>query len=140
MSPKDAIEGMMTSFDAWYRSVGGNQMKNTPNASIAHVLLASVIGTTIEFFDFFAYGTAAVLFFPKLFFPASDPTTALLQSLATFSVAFFARPFGAALFGHFGDRTGRKAMLVVSLLTMGACTVLIGLLPTYASVGALAPL
>jgi metabolite-proton symporter len=115
-------------------------MKNTPNASIAHVLLASVIGTTIEFFDFFAYGTAAVLFFPKLFFPASDPTTALLQSLATFSVAFFARPFGAALFGHFGDRTGRKAMLVVSLLTMGACTVLIGLLPTYASVGALAPL
>jgi metabolite-proton symporter len=115
-------------------------MKSAQNHSVVYVLLASVIGTTIEFFDFFAYGTAAVLFFPKLFFPSSDPTSALLQSLATFSIAFFARPFGAALFGHFGDRIGRKATLVVSLLTMGGCTVLVGLLPTYASVGALAPL
>jgi MFS family permease len=115
-------------------------MKSVQNQSTLHVLLASVIGTTIEFFDFFAYGTAAVLFFPKLFFPASDPTSALLQSLATFSIAFFARPFGAALFGHFGDKLGRKATLVVSLLTMGSCTVLIGLLPTYASIGAFAPL
>lgn len=115
-------------------------MKSAQNHSTVHVLLASVIGTTIEFFDFFAYGTAAVLFFPKLFFPTSDPTSALLQSLATFSIAFFARPFGAALFGHFGDRIGRKATLVVSLLTMGSCTVIVGLLPTYASIGALAPL
>jgi metabolite-proton symporter len=103
------------------------------------VLLASLIGTSIEFFDFYAYATAAVLVFPKLFFPAGDPATAMLQSLATFALAFFARPLGAALFGHFGDRAGRKATLVAALLTMGVSTVLIGLLPTYASIGTLAP-
>src|SRR5689334_15573526 len=104
-------------------------MKSADQRSGVYILIASAIGTTVEFFDFFAFGTAAVLFFPKLFFPASDQTSALLQSLATFSVAFFARPLGAGLFGHFGDRIGRKATLAVSLLMMGGCTVLVGLLP-----------
>ena len=94
-----------------------------------------MIGTTIEFFDFYIYATAAVLVFPTLFFPKQDPATATLQSLATFALAFFARPIGSALFGHFGDRIGRKATLVTALLTMGVSTVLIGLLPTYGSIG-----
>jgi metabolite-proton symporter len=104
------------------------------------VLFASLIGTAIEFFDFYIYATAAVLVFPRLFFPASDPAAATLQSLATFAIAFFARPIGSALFGHFGDRVGRKTTLVAALLTMGISTVAIGLLPTYASVGVVAPL
>jgi metabolite-proton symporter len=104
------------------------------------VLFASLIGTTIEFFDFYIYATAAVLVFPQLFFPAADPASATLQSLATFALAFFARPVGSALFGHFGDRIGRKATLVAALLTMGLSTVLIGMLPTYASIGLAAPL
>ena len=111
-----------------------------PKNSAARVLIASLIGTTIEFFDFYIYATAAVLVFPKLFFPSSDPTSAILQSLATFALAFFARPIGAALFGHFGDRVGRKATLVAALMTMGPSTVAIGLLPTYATIGVAAPL
>jgi len=99
-----------------------------------------MVGTAIEFFDFYIYATAAVLVFPRLFFPASDPTASTLASLATFSIAFIARPFGAALFGHFGDRVGRKTTLVAALLTMGASTVAIGLLPTYAAIGVTAPL
>lgn len=106
----------------------------------ATVLFASLIGTTIEFFDFYIYATAAVLVFPKLFFPAGDPAAATLQSLATFAIAFFARPVGSAVFGHFGDRVGRKATLVAALLTMGLSTVVIGLLPTYATIGTAAPL
>jgi metabolite-proton symporter len=102
------------------------------------ILFASLIGTTIEFFDFYIYATAAVLVFPHLFFPKGDPATAQLQSFATFALAFFARPVGSALFGHFGDRIGRKATLVTALLTMGLSTVCIGLLPTYASIGVLA--
>ena len=85
--------------------------KVTSQNSTRRILLASLAGTTIEFFDFYIYGTAAVLVFPKLFFPAADQTTAILESLATFALAFFARPVGAALFGHFGDRIGRKATL-----------------------------
>ncbi len=104
------------------------------------ILFASLIGTAIEFFDFYIYATAAVLVFPRLFFPAGDPATAMLQSLATFALAFFARPLGSALFGHFGDRIGRKATLVAALLTMGLSTVTIGLLPTYAQIGVAAPL
>src|SRR6202042_1489131 len=107
-------------------------------APTRRILFASMIGTTIEFFDFYIYATAAVLVFPTLFFPKQDPATATLQSLATFSLAFFARPIGSALFGHFGDRIGRKATLVTALLTMGISTVLIGALPTYASVGVFA--
>src|SRR5437660_7723182 len=109
---------------------------NTP----AQVLFASLIGTTIEFFDFYIYATAAVLVFPRLFFPASDPASATLASLATFAIAFLARPIGSALFGHFGDRVGRKVTLVAALLTMGVSTVTIGVLPTYASIGLAAPL
>ncbi|HWT71279.1 MAG TPA: MFS transporter [Oxalicibacterium sp.] len=104
------------------------------------VLFASLIGTTIEFFDFYIYATAAVLVFPKLFFPSSSATAAILQSLATFAIAFFARPVGSAVFGHYGDRIGRKATLVAALLTMGLSTVAIGLLPTYETIGTLAPL
>jgi len=104
------------------------------------VLFASLIGTTIEFFDFYIYATAAVLVFPALFFPASNPTAATLASLATFGIAFLARPIGSALFGHFGDRIGRKTTLVAALLTMGLSTVSIGLLPTYESIGLAAPL
>jgi len=113
--------------------------KTTKN-STRRVLIASLAGTTIEFFDFYIYATAAVLVFPKLFFPSSNPTTATLESLATFALAFIARPFGAALFGHFGDRIGRKATLVAALLTMGCSTFAIGLLPGYDSIGIWAPL
>ena len=108
---------------------------NTPG----QVLFASLIGTTIEFFDFYIYATAAVLVFPELFFPSSDPVSATLASLATFGIAFLARPFGSALFGHFGDRAGRKVTLVAALLTMGLSTVAIGLVPTYATIGVAAP-
>jgi len=110
-----------------------------PN-SARRVLLASVSGTTIEFFDFYIYATAAVLVFPKLFFPSSSPDAAQLQSFATFAVAFYARPLGSAIFGHFGDRIGRKATLVAAILTMGLATVTIGFLPGFASIGTLAPL
>lgn len=103
------------------------------------VLFASLIGTTIEFFDFYIYATAAVLVFPRLFFPASDPASAVLASLATFGIAFLARPVGSAVFGHFGDRLGRKTTLVAALLTMGFSTVAIGLLPTYDAIGVAAP-
>jgi len=112
------------------------QRINTPG----QVLFASLIGTTIEFFDFYIYATAAVLIFPRLFFPASDPVSATLASLATFAIAFLARPLGSALFGHFGDRVGRKTTLVAALLTMGLSTVMIGLLPTYSTIGVAAPL
>ena len=102
------------------------------------ILFASLIGTTIEFYDFYIYATAAVLVFPKLFFPKGDPATATLQSLATFALAFLARPIGSAFFGHFGDRVGRKTTLVTALLTMGISTICIGLLPTYSSIGVFA--
>jgi len=112
-----------------------------PANSKFRVLTASLVGTTIEFFDFYIYATAAVLICPHLFFPAStDPTTATIQSLATFALAFIARPIGAAIFGHLGDRIGRKATLVAALLTMGISTVCIGLLPTYTQIGIAAPL
>ena len=114
-------------------------MKDTRVNTPAQVLFASLVGTTIEFFDFYIYGTAAVLVFPVLFFPASDRATATLASLATFGIAFFARPLGSALFGHFGDRIGRKTTLIAALLTMGLSTVAIGTLPTYDAIGLAAP-
>lgn len=112
----------------------------TPTNSKVRVLLASLVGTTIEFFDFYIYATAAVLVFPHLFFPASSSGAATLQSLATFAIAFIARPVGAAIFGHLGDRVGRKTTLVAALLLMGVSTVCIGLLPSYAQIGIFAPL
>ncbi|HWW88128.1 MAG TPA: MFS transporter, partial [Vicinamibacterales bacterium] len=110
-----------------------------PLNKVGKILFASLIGTTIEFFDFYIYATAAVLVFPALFFPSTDPASAVLASLATFAIAFLARPIGSALFGHFGDRIGRKTTLVAALLTMGVSTVTIGALPTYASIGVAAP-
>ncbi|MEH2920446.1 MFS transporter [Samsonia erythrinae] len=115
------------------------EAETPPVNSRNKVIVASLIGTAIEFFDFYIYATAAVLVFPHIFFPQGDPTAATLQSLATFAIAFVARPIGSALFGHFGDRIGRKVTLVASLLTMGISTVLIGLLPTYDTIGILAP-
>jgi len=110
-----------------------------PTNPRSRVILASLIGTTIEFYDFYVYATAAVLVFPHLFFPSGNETAALLASFAVFGAAMVARPLGALFFGHFGDRKGRKATLVGALLTMGIATFLIGLLPTYAMVGWLAP-
>ena len=109
-----------------------------PTNSKARVLTASMVGTTIEFYDFYIYATAAVIVFPHLFFPSSNPQPAVLQSLATFAIAFLARPLGSALFGHFGDRIGRKTTLVAALLTMGLSTIAIGLLPTYQDIGSTA--
>ncbi|MDR0199743.1 MAG: MHS family MFS transporter [Streptococcaceae bacterium] len=103
--------------------------------SVATVIFASMVGTTIEFFDFYAYATAAAVFFPKVFFPEITPAIAQLLSLLTFAVAFIARPFGSFVFGHFGDKIGRKRTLVASLLIMGISTFLIGILPGYATLG-----
>ncbi|MDT7708033.1 MAG: hypothetical protein QOG20_3640 [Pseudonocardiales bacterium] len=103
------------------------------------IAVASFVGTAIEFYDFYIYGTAAALVFGKLFFPSFSPVAGTLAALATFAVGFIARPIGAILFGHFGDRVGRKQMLIVSLLMMGLSTVAIGLVPSYASIGVAAP-
>lgn len=113
-----------------------------PSNSRGRVIVASLIGTSIEFYDFYAYATAASLVFPALFFPNQDGTTALLASFAAFGVAFVARPLGSVLFGHFGDRVGRKTTLVASLLTMGVATVVIGVIPAATTPGwaVLAPL
>ncbi|PXA70073.1 MFS transporter [Cryobacterium arcticum] len=111
-----------------------------PTNPRSRVILASLIGTTIEFYDFYVYATAAVLVFPHLFFPTGNDTTALLASFAVFGAAMVARPLGALFFGHFGDKKGRKATLVGALLTMGIATFLIGVLPTYSMVGWFAPL
>ncbi|HLU18581.1 MAG TPA: MFS transporter [Pusillimonas sp.] len=110
-----------------------------PANSRSRVILASLIGTTIEFYDFYVYATAAVLVFPHLFFPPGNETTALLSSFAIFGAAMIARPLGAVFFGHLGDRVGRKTTLVAALLTMGIATFLIGLLPTYYTIGWFAP-
>jgi MFS transporter, MHS family, shikimate and dehydroshikimate transport protein len=109
-------------------------------SSIRQVALASFIGTAIEWYDFFLYGTAAALVFGQLFFPEATPLQGTLLAFATYGVGFFARPVGGIIFGHYGDRIGRKTMLVLSLLIMGIATFLIGLLPTFESVGVLAPI
>jgi metabolite-proton symporter len=108
--------------------------------STARIALASFIGTAIEFYDFYIYGMAAALVIGPIFFPQSAPAVQALNAFLTFGVAFMARPLGAALFGHFGDRIGRKATLVASLLVMGISTLLIGLLPGYAAIGWAAPI
>jgi MFS family permease len=117
------------------RSSRNELVDGIPRSRIA---VASMVGTTVEFYDFYVYANAAVAVFPLLFFPKGNTTTALLASLATFGLAFVARPLGSILFGHFGDRVGRKATLVGALLTMGMSTFAIGLLPTYHQVGLIA--
>jgi metabolite-proton symporter len=110
------------------------QDADTPR-QLRRAVVASVVGTSIEWYDFFLYGSAAALVFPKLFFPTSDPLTGTLLSFATYGVGFAARPVGAWIFGSFGDRIGRKATLIVTLLTMGIATALVGALPGYSSIG-----
>ncbi|ERG64859.1 major facilitator transporter [Agrococcus pavilionensis RW1] len=119
-------------------SISATQASSAPSKpanSRGRVIFASLVGTTIEFYDFYVYATAAVLVFPHLFFPAGDETTALLSSFAVFGAAMVARPVGSIVFGHLGDKHGRKVTLVGALLTMGVATFLIGVLPTYAQVG-----
>src|SRR5680860_889862 len=108
--------------------------------SIVKVVFASLVGTAVEWYDFFLYGSAAALIFGKLFFPESEPVTATLLAFGTYALGFVARPLGGVVFGHFGDRIGRKNMLVVALMMMGVATFAIGLLPTYASIGIGAPI
>ena len=118
-------------------------MENAPNRTTqatTRVVLASFIGTTIEWYDFFLYGTASALVFGKLFFTTLDPFAATMASFATYAVGFFARPLGGIVFGHFGDKIGRKSMLVTTLMMMGLATFAIGLLPTYDQAGILAPI
>ncbi len=107
--------------------------------SLSRIVIASTAGSAIEWYDFFIYGTAAALVFNTLFFPSADPLTGTLLAFATFGVGFVARPVGGVIFGHLGDRFGRKKALVAGLFLMGAATTLIGLLPTYATIGAAAP-
>jgi MFS family permease len=112
----------------------------TERAPAARVLTASLVGTAVEFYDFYIYATAAALVFPQLFFPSESATAQLMSSYATFAIAFIARPVGAVAFGHFGDRIGRKSTLVWSLMLMGGSTMAIAFLPTYAQAGWIAPL
>lgn len=117
----------------------GEEPRKEP-ASTARILLASMVGTAVEFYDFYIYGTAASLVFGSLFFPSTSPSSQILASYASFAIAFIARPIGALAFGHFGDRVGRKSTLVTSLLLMGGSTIAIGFLPGYAEAGLWAPL
>ncbi len=105
------------------------------SAMLRKAVIASTIGTAIEWYDFFLYGTAAGLIFGKLFFPGSDPLTATLLAFGTYFIGFVGRPIGAAIFGHYGDRIGRKATLIATLLCMGIATFLIAFVPTYSSIG-----
>ena len=115
-------------------------MADTEKTPLRRVVMASLIGTTVEWYDFFLYGSAAALVFNKLFFPDFDPLTGTLLAFATYALGFIARPVGGIVFGHYGDRVGRKRLLMLSLVLMGVATVLIGLLPTYAQIGIWAPL
>src|SRR5262249_31634251 len=110
-----------------------------PSTPIARVVLASFIGTSIAWYHFFLYGTAAALVFNRLFFPTLDPLAGTMASLATYAVGFFARPLGGIVFGHYGDRLGRRSMLVTTLMMMGLSTFLIGVLPTYDQIGVPGP-
>ena len=122
---------------------------NTPNqgrdeahqqSNMRKVAMAALAGTSIEWYDFFLYGSAAALVFPTAFFPESTPTMALILSFGTFAFGFIARPIGGILFGHFGDRIGRKRTLVLALVVMGIASTMVGLLPTYATIGIAAPI
>ena len=110
-----------------------------PRSTIVKVVAASMAGTTVEWYDFFLYGVAAALVFPKVFFPVNDPAVGVLLALGTFAIGFIARPVGGLIFGHYGYILGRKKLLVISLLMMGSATFAIGLLPGYDAIGVLAP-
>jgi MFS family permease len=110
------------------------------SVSSRKVAFASFIGTTIEWYDFYLYGISAALVFNKLFFPKFDPVAGIMAAYATYAIGFFARPVGGLIFGHFGDRVGRKSMLVMTLSIMGVTTFLVGCLPTYNQVGILSPI
>ena len=116
------------------QNTGGETPAASGN-SIVKVVFASLIGTAVEWYDFFLYGSAAALVFGPLFFPSSDPVTGTLLAFGTYALGFVARPLGGVVFGHFGDRVGRKKMLVLTLLMMGASTFLIGAIPSYAAIG-----
>src|ERR1700759_5090343 len=109
-------------------------------AGLQRIVCSSVIGTAVEWYDFLIYGTATALVFNKIFFAAGNATLATIAAFGTYAVGFLARPLGAAIFGHYGDRVGRKAMLAITIIVMGLGTFLIGLLPTYSQVGIAAPL
>jgi MFS family permease len=109
-------------------------------SNIIRVVAASMAGTAVEWYDFFLYGVAAAVVFPTVFFPSSDPAVGTLLALGTFAIGFVARPLGGLVFGHYGDKIGRKKLLVISLVSMGAATFAIGLLPGYATIGIAAPL
>jgi MFS family permease len=117
-----------------------NRVPTPAPSSVRKVIVASLIGTSLEWYDFFIYGTAAALVFNKIFFPSFEPLVGTLLAFATYAVGFIARPLGGLIFGHYGDRIGRKNVLVVTLLLMGIATFAIGLLPTYASIGVWAPI
>ena len=112
----------------------------TPPSSVRKVIVASLIGTSLEWYDFFIYGTAAALVFNKIFFPTFEPLVGTLLAFTTYAVGFIARPLGGLIFGHYGDRIGRKNVLVVTLLLMGIATFAIGLMPSYATIGVWAPI
>lgn len=114
--------------------------KEPSKSEIRTVVASSIVGTTVEWYDFFLYGIAAGLVFDKLFFPSSDPIVGTLLAFATFAIGFMARPFGGLIFGHIGDRIGRKKTLVATMMIMGVATCLIGLVPTYATIGIAAPI
>src|SRR5579884_1620096 len=116
-------------------SAAGQLDENLTRRQLLRAVIAATVGTTIEWYDFFVYGFAASLYLGPLFFPSKDPTVSTLTALSTYFGGFAARPVGAAIFGHFGDRIGRKATLIATLLVMGISTVLVGLVPTYAQIG-----
>src|SRR6201987_4431166 len=127
--------------------VGNNEVNqaletgpDSQRKQVRRAAMASAVGTTIEWYDFFLYNTAAALVFPHLFFPASSAYAGAMQSFATYAVGFAARPVGAAIFGHWGDRIGRKATLIVTLLVMGISSAIVGMLPGTATIGVIAPL
>src|SRR6204780_875524 len=113
----------------------GELSETEHSTQLRKAVIAATVGTTIEWYDFFIYGTAAGLIFPKLFFPNEDPLTGTLAAFSTYFIGFVGRPIGAAMFGHYGDRIGRKATLIATLLVMGIATFLIALVPSYAMIG-----
>ena len=120
--------------------LGSQAIGHPPSISLRRIVLSSIIGTAVEWYDFFIYATATALVFNKLFFPTSVASLSSIAAFATYAVGFFARPVGAAIFGHYVDRIGRKAMLATTIIIMGVGTFLIGLMPTYGQIGVAAPL